>query len=117
MRALQRNTQLVTYRNVESREAVIDAAGFSTLEFHTVWSAEVTIPLNISAAVGQDAVQAFGNFTDYSRTIALCHECPFSEGSWVSFDNREYIVVKVAESKNGTLVALREVPIGDGTRN
>ena len=117
MRALQRNTQLVTYRNVERYEAVLDAAGFTTLERRPVWSAEVTAPLNISAAVGQDAVQAFGNFTDYSRTIALCHECPFTEGSWVKFDEHEYIVVKVAESKNGTLVALREVPIGDGTRN
>ena len=116
MRALQRNTQLVTYRNVERHEEVLDAAGFSTLEFHTVWSAEVTAPMNISAAVGQEAVQAFGNFTDYSRTIALCGECPFTEGSWVKFDGREYTVTKVAESKNGTLVALREVPTGDKSR-
>lgn len=109
MRTLLRNTRPVTYQNLIGTEEILDAAGFTTLEVKPVYSEPVTVRLNISAAVGQEAVEVFGSQTDYSRTISLCGECPFSEGSRIEFDGRKYVVVKIADSKNGYLVAVREV--------
>ena len=109
MRSLYRNTRELTYRNVLRTEEVLDENGFTTLEVRPVYSEPVTVRMNISAAVGQEAVEIFGSQTDYSRTISLCGECPFSEGSRIAFDGFEYVVVRIADSKNGYLVAVREV--------
>ena len=109
MRTLLRNTRPLTYRNLLGTEEILDSAGNTTLEYRAVFSEPVTVRMNISAAVGNEAVEAFGNMTDYSRTISLCGECPFNEGSRIEFDGKDYVVVKVADSKNGFLVAIREV--------
>ena len=77
----------------------------------------MALNVNISAASGEDAVQAFGSFTAYSRTMYVAgNACPVGEDSIVWFgieptEPHNYIVVRKADSKNGILFALREVTV------
>lgn len=110
MRSLQRNWREISYIAPISTESIVDEYGNDTLEMKTVYSDPVTLRVNVSANAGQEAVEVFGALTDYSRTITYCGtECPLFEGCLVTFANRTYSVIKVADSKNGFLIALREV--------
>ena len=109
MRTLKRNTRAVVYENVISTEPIKDAYGNDTLEVRKVYGAPVTAHWNVSAAVGEEANEIFGDLTDYSRTVSLCGDCPVFEGDMVTFDGATYRVVRIADSKNGYLIALREV--------
>ena len=110
MRSLQRNWRGITYRKPIGEEPIVDEYGNDTLEPRTIYSEPIVIFVNISANVGQEAVEVFGALTDYSRTITYCGtECPLSEGCLVMFNDHTYMVIKVADSKNGFLIALREV--------
>lgn len=110
MRSLQKNWREIEYSTPQGTESILDDYGNDTLEVRTIYSEPKTLKVNISANVGQDAVNTFGSLTDYSRTITYCgEECPLVEGSRVSFGSQEYVVIKVADSINGFLIALREV--------
>ena len=115
MRSLQRNTRKLYYDVPTGYEAILDEYGNDTLEQRTVYSDPVPMMANVSANVGEDAVSVFGSMTEYSRTITYCGDnCPLVEGSRVWFgvsttEANNYVVVKVADSKNGYLIALREV--------
>jgi hypothetical protein len=60
-------------------------------------------------------VNVFGALTGYSRMVSYSGDtCPLDEGTLVWFGvnvsgPHNYVVVKVADSKNGYLIALREV--------
>lgn len=115
MRSLQRNWRDMYYATVERTEPIQDEYGNDTLEVRTVYSSPTAFRANISANAGQEAVSVFGAMTGYSRTISYAGEsCPLDEGSavWFGVDAsgpHNYVVVKVADSKNGYLIALREV--------
>ena len=109
MRTLKRNGRKVTYENVIGTEPIYDAYGNDTLEKKTLYGAPVTAYWNVSAAVGEEANEIFGELTDYSRTVSLCGNCPVFEGDRVTFNGATYRVVRIADSKNGYLLALREV--------
>lgn len=110
MRSLQINCREIYYSVPQSVEPILDEYGNDTLEVRTIYSEPKLLKANISANVGQEAINIFGALTDYSRTITYCgRSCPFVEGTRVSFGSQEYTVVKVADSKNGFLIALREV--------
>ena len=109
MQTLKRNGRKVTYENLISTEPIKDANGFDTLEVKKVYSAPVTAHWNVSAAVGEEANEIFGDLTDYSRTVSMCGDCPVFEGSRVTFGGKRYKVARIADSKNGYLIALREV--------
>lgn len=109
MRTLNRNARPLTYERVLGTEPILDEYGNETLEVRTEYAPPVTISWNVSAAVGEAATEIFGDLTDYSRTISLCGECPVSEGDRVTFDGKKYKIVKIADSKNAYLLALREV--------
>lgn len=104
MRTLKRNGRSVTYENVIGTERIGD-----TLEVRKLYGTPVTAHWNVSAAVGEEANEIFGDLTDYSRTVSLCGDCPVSEGDRVTFDSTTYRVIRIADSKNGYLIALREV--------
>jgi hypothetical protein len=103
------------YAAVLSTEPILDEYGNDTLEVRTVYDSPAELRCNVSANVGQEAVEVFGNQTDYSRTISITgHSCPLTEGCKVWFgvpieDGHNYVVVRVADSKNGFLIAMREV--------
>jgi len=109
MRTLKRNMREVTYENVTATEPIKDVYGNDTLEVRKLYAAPVTVRWNISAAVGEEANEIFGDLTDYSRTVTLCGDCPVFEGDRVTFGGRTYTVIKIADSLNGYLLALREV--------
>ena len=109
MRTLKRNERSVTYENVIGTEPIKDAYGNDTLERKKLYSAPVTVRWNVSAAVGEEANEIFGDLTDYSRTVSLCGDCPVFEGDRVTFSGKRYKVARIADSKNGYLIALREV--------
>ena len=109
MRTLNRNSRSVAYEKVIGTEPILDSFGNDTLLVRKLYGTTVTAYWNISAAVGEEANEIFGEQTDYSRTVTLCGSCPVSEGDRVTFSDTRYTVVKIADSKNGFLLALREV--------
>lgn len=115
MRSLQRNWRELHYAVPVSTEPVLDEYGNDTLELNTTYSDPIALRVNVSANVGQEAVEVFGALTGYHRTVTYCGDkCPIVEGCiiWFGVDTSEshnYTVIKVADSKNGFLIALREV--------
>ena len=114
MRDLQRNKREIYYSTPVGTEPILDEWGNDTLEVKAVYSSPALLRCNVSANVGQEAAEVFGTQTEYSRTISLSGKCPLTEGSRVWFraevtGSHNYVVVKVADSKNAFLVALREV--------
>lgn len=113
MRDLKRNQRPFYYATVVGMETIYDEYGNDTLETRTAWGNPVLLKANISANIGEEAVELFGSRTEYSRTVSMA-TCPLTEGDKVWFgvtpdQEHNYTVVKAADSKNGFLVALREV--------
>lgn len=115
MRSLQRNQRELHYAVPIGTEPIRDEYGNDTLEVRTTYSSPALLRVNVSANVGEDIAAVFGSKTEYSRTIAIAGtECPLVEGCRVWFgvpvtQSNNYRVAKVADSKNGFLVALQEV--------
>ena len=115
MRSLFRNKRDLYYAAVVGTEPILDEYGNDTLEVRTIYDSPTLLRGNVSANVGQDAVDTFGSQMEYSRTVSFTGtSCPLSEGDKVWFgvaptEENNYTVVRVADSKNGFLVALRAV--------
>lgn len=113
MRDLKRNQRTFYYATVTGTESIVDEYGNDTLETRTTYSAPLTLKANVSANIGEEAVEIFGTQTEYSRVASMVN-CPLKEGDkvWFNVDptgEHNYVVAKVADSKNGFLAALREV--------
>ena len=112
---MQRSWRDLHYAVPIGTEPILDEYGNDTLDVRTTYSSPTLLRAIVSANVGQEAVSVFGALTGYSRTISYSGEsCPLDEGSkvWFGVDvsgPHNYVVVKVADSKNGYLIALREV--------
>ena len=117
MRTLNRNKRQIYYALHTGEVANIDEYGNETGETTPAYGNAVELKCNVSAATGADAVQAFGSFTNYSRTMCVSDpNCPIDENTVVWFgaapsDPHNYIVVRKADSKNGILYALLEVTV------
>ena len=117
MRSLNRNKRTIYYALRTGDEANLDEYGNETGETTPQYGDAVMLRCNISAASGQEAVEAFGSFTGYSRTMYVAdNACPIGEDSvvWFGIEPSEpynYIVVRKADSKNGVLYALQEVTV------
>ena len=117
MRNLIRNRRDMWYALPLGTHPIVDEYGNDTLEVETDYTSPLFLLANVSANMGQEAVEVFGSQTDYSRTVAVSANCPLVEGCRVWFGvepdadggNWNYVVARVADSKNGCLVALREV--------
>ena len=117
MRSLNRNKRQIHYALRNGEVANIDEYGNETGEQTPAYEAATPLMCNVSAASGEDAVQAFGSFTGYSRTMFVSdNSCPIDENTiiWFGIDPTEphnYIVIRKADSKNGILYALQEVTV------
>ncbi len=118
MRDLVRNRRPVWYSNIVSERPQLDEFGNDTGESVKVYGEPVLTDYNVSAATGGAIAEAFGAFADYSRVICTADaRAPFVVGTriWFGVDpaksGHNYTVVKVADSLNGTLYALREVTV------
>ena len=115
MRNLNRNKRLIYYALRTGEHADVDEYGNETGESTPTYGERQALMCNVSAATGAEAVQVFGSFTGYTRTMVVADpNCPIEEDSIVWFGNTErynYIVVRKADSKNGILYALQEVTV------
>ena len=115
MRDLIRNKRGLWYAVQVGSTPILDEYGNDTLEVEAAFSSPLYLKANVSANVGQEAIEVFGSQTEYSRTVSISgSECPLIEGCRVWFGKEpdaghNYVVTRVADSKNGFLVALREV--------
>lgn len=111
MRSLNKNKRKMMYALPTGTESIKDEWGNDTLEVKRTYTEYSEYSANISSAVGEEAVKAFGSLTNYSRTICAAEKnCPIAvEGCLIQFDGKTYEVVKVADSLNGFLIAVREV--------
>lgn len=117
MRSLNRNKRLIRYALYTGETAVLDSNGYETGELAPTYGDVTELMCNISAASGEDVVQAFGSFTNYSRVICVADPaCPIAEQAVVWFGvptdgPYNYIVTRKADSKNGVLYALQEIKV------
>jgi hypothetical protein len=117
MRTLNRNKRHIYYALHVEDVPIIDEYGNETSENAPVYGDPVALSANVSGANGVDAVQAFGNFTNYSRTMCVADPtCPIDENTilWFGVEPTKpynYIVTRRADSKNGIMYALREVTV------
>ena len=117
MRSLNRNKRLIYYALRTGDLINVDEYGNETGESTPTYGERSALSVNISASTGQDAVQAFGSFTGYSRTMFVAdNSCPLDVDSIVWYgiappEAHNYIVVRKADSKNGILYALQEVTV------
>lgn len=117
MRTLNRNKRKIYYALYIGEAIDYDEYGNETGETTPVYDPAVELKCNVSAATGADAVQAFGSFTNYIRTMCVSDpNCPIDENAivWFGIDPSEphnYIVTRRADSKNGVLYALQEVTV------
>ena len=122
MRCLRRNRQAFWYAQYQGRAPVLrmDEWGnvLETGEQCATYGPPAMAWANISAALGEAAVQPFGTALDYSRVLCMEH-CPFDEhallwlnavpGAEAEAVPHDHVVVKIASSLNGVLVAVKEV--------
>ena len=117
MRSLNRNKRPIYYALYIGDEDILDEYGNETGESKPIYGDANELLCNISATTGEDSVQPFGSFTNYSRVICVADvNCPITEKSvvWFGVSPEEpfnYIVTRKADSKNGILYALREVTV------
>lgn len=117
MRDLNRNKRRIYYAQYKGELPLEDANGFETGEIEPIYGDIQELYCNVSSASGEDAVQAFGSFTNYTRTICVADtDCPISERTIIWFGVAEtepynYVVTRKADSKNGILYALQEVKV------
>lgn len=115
MRSLNKNKRKIYYALYEGESANYDEYGNETGESTPAYGEAKALMVNISAASGEEAVRAFGNFSGYTRTMFVADNgCQINENSIIWFgieptDPFNYIVTKRADSKNGVLYALQEV--------
>jgi hypothetical protein len=114
MRTLQKNARTCYYANPTGEtEMLKDEWGNLTSEAVEKFTEPVKLKANYSQSAGEEVLNVFGSFTDYSKTMVFAGECPLVEGSrvWIknsTAEDSDYIVTKVAESLNFSLVALKE---------
>ena len=117
MRCLNKNKREIHYALYTGEDAIFDEYGNETGEGNPTYGEITRLRCNISAATGEEAVQAFGSFTNYSRVLCVAdNACPIAEQTIVWFGistdgPHNYIVTAKADSKNGILYALLEVKV------
>lgn len=123
MRSLNKNKRQLYYALYISDEPILDEYGNETSESEPTYGKREELRCNVSSATGEEAVQAFGSFTNYTRVVCVANnDCPLSEQTIVWFGvpifnedgeptPHNYIVTRKADSKNGILYALKEVKV------
>lgn len=116
MRDMGCNQRKIWYSNKTGTTPAIDEYGNRYGDDVITWADPEILKISISGSVGALESEAFGGFTDYSRTAATANvNCPLKEGTrvWIGRtppdETHNYVVTKKADSINGVLYALKEV--------
>ena len=117
MRSLARNKRTLHYAVYMGEKPLLDSQGYETGESKPTYGNIKELRCNISAASGEEAVEAFGSFSRYTRAVCVSdNNCPLAENAivWFGISTTEpynYIVTLKADSKNGIMYALQEVKV------
>ena len=117
MRSLHKNRRQIHYALYEGENPILDEYGNETGESKPLYGKTTELWCNISGASGEEAVQAFGSFTNYTRVLCIAdNNCPIAEQTVIWFgvatsEPYNYVVTRKADSKNGILYALQEVTV------
>lgn len=117
MRSLNRNKRQIYYALYVGEDRILDEYGNETGESKPIYGETTSLRCNVSGASGEDVVQAFGSFTNYTRVMCVSdNTCPITEQTvvWFGVETNEpynYVVTRKADSKNGILFALQEVRV------
>lgn len=117
MRSLNKNKRGIYFALYTGEDKILDEYGNETGESNPTYGEITELRCNVSAALGDEAVQAFGSFTNYTRVVCVSdNKCPLAEQAVVWFgaattEPYNYIVTRKADSKNGILYALQEVMV------
>ena len=117
MRSLNRNKRQIHYALYRGETMLRDEYGNETGESSPIYGEVTELSCSVSGASGEEAVQTFGSFTNYTRVVCVAdNDCPISEQTviWFGVDTRgphNYVVTRKADSKNGILYALQEVKV------
>lgn len=109
------------YALYEGKTAEVDEGGFYTGEDSPSYSEPVLYTKgNVSAARGTSETEQFGNLDNYDKVIVTSDmQCPIDENSilWIDETDTEnphdYIVKRVAKSKNGISFAVAKVKVSE----
>ena len=128
MITLKRNRTWFWYSLYQGVTDVVDSDGFYTGEQKVSYAEPVQMKdANISPSNGTDQSEMFGVLTDYDKVI-ITHDmnCPITENSVLFVDvvptmvdgvpKYDYIVKKVAKSKNVIAYAIRKVDVDTPTQ-
>lgn len=104
---------------------VFDEYGYRTGDTAPHYSDPEKLRINVSTVKGEAENEAFGLYLDYDRTLFTTNmDCPIKEGSviWLgkdpgNGDPYNYVVKRVADSKNALRYAIKEVAVSDGDSN
>ena len=120
MRCLARNRVSFLYAHAEEPEEVRDSNGNVSGSFSQRWGAIHSASANISPSRGAVGVESFGAYADYDRVICYAPSdgIKLRELDAVWIDNRrgeshDYVVTRVAMSKNSVLAAVRKVVVSE----
>lgn len=93
------------YANRIGVENVLDAYGYETGERKVVYDEPSELWANISASVGNDVINAFGSFTNYSHTISLVNN-PLKEGAliWYGVEPTEKQTTPLRKLRNQSIL-------------
>ena len=116
MRDMRRNRQPVWYAQFLGEQPILDDEGNDTGETGPSYSEPAKAMLNISPATGVAENQLFGDFVDYTHTIATARKFPIDEQTvmWVDVATDQpynFKVMRVAKSLNGWVFALKAVSV------
>lgn len=117
MRSLNKNKRGIYYALYTGEDKILDEYGNETGESNPTYGEKTELRCNISGASGNEVVQAFGSFSNYTRVVCVAdNNCPIAEQTvvWFGIPTTEpynYIVTRKADSKNGILYALQEVKV------
>ena len=117
MRSLNKNKRQLYFALHEGDNKSLDEYGNETGESTPVYGEIKALNGNVSASSGEEVVQAFGSFTNYTRVLCVAdNHCPIDENSIIWFgvaptEPHNYIVTRKADSKNGILYAVKEVKV------
>lgn len=119
MRSATRNKYPFYYATYTGKTPDVDSEGNYTGETSNAYSTPVQAFANISPATGMSNAEVFGNLEGYNKVIVTTETwLPIDEHTilWVDVTYganvpHDYIVKRVAKSKNGLAIAISKVTV------
>lgn len=126
MRCNRRNKVTFYYALYETKEPITDEWGEMTSDQQVRYGKPVYCRGNVSPAKNVDAVQVFGTELNYDKAIVMSDtKLPVDENSILWVDTlpeldedgktttpHDYIVKRIAKSKNSVAIAISKVDVG-----